>query len=192
MNSVVLETLFMDVLGFSILKVRGFYRYLHEYQQPNKMKNSNYSVLNLISLIAIGLLTFASCGKTQEEIIEDITPSVTAKVSGQDWTTNIAAGVNSTIYVITASKDREAIILTIPTKTVGVYPIDGLANMASYVADIDSLSNTYIAYSGSIEIKDMNFARTQFNGTFEFTAVSAGLLDTIQVTGGIMNNIPTK
>ena len=156
------------------------------------MIKSNYSIFTLISIIAIGLLTLASCDKTKDEIVEDVTPSVTAKVGGQDWATKIAGGVNSTIYVITASKDKEAIILTIPTKTVGVYPIDGLANMASYVGDTDILSNAYVAYSGSIEIKDMNFARTQFNGTFEFSAASVGLQDTIHVTSGIMMNIPTK
>ena len=155
------------------------------------MMKSNYSIFTLISIVSIGLLTLESCDKTKDEIVEEVTPSVTAKVSGQDWTTKIAAGVNSTIYVITASKDKEAIILTIPTKTVGVYTIDGLANMASYVNDIDSISDAYVAYSGSIEIKDMNFARTQFNGTFEFTAVNASL-DTIHVTEGLLKNIPTK
>jgi hypothetical protein len=155
------------------------------------MKKSNYSIFALISIFSIGLVTLGSCDKSKDEIIEDVTPSVTAKVGGQDWATKIAGGVNSTIYVITASKDKEAIILTIPTKTVGVYPIDGLANMASYVGNIDTIADAYVAYSGSIEIKDMNFARTQFNGTFEFTGVNANL-DTIHVTSGILTNIPTK
>lgn len=155
------------------------------------MKKTNYSILTLISIISIGILTLGSCGKTTDEIVEDLTPVVTAKVSGQEWSTNIAAGVNSTIYIITASKDKEAIVLTLPVKAEGVYSIDGINNMASYIGNIDSISDSYVAYSGSIEIKDMNFTRTQFNGTFEFLAINSNL-DTIQVTEGVLKNIPTK
>tara|TARA_R110002050_G_scaffold109799_1_gene221348 strand:+ start:77907 stop:78371 length:465 start_codon:yes stop_codon:yes gene_type:complete len=144
-----------------------------------------------ILLFAIFSLGLFSCNKTTDEIVADVTPTMSAKVGGVAWTTKIAAGVNSTLFVITGTKDKEAIILSIPTKDVGVYAIDGINNNASYLPILDSLSSAYVAYSGSIEIKDLNFSRTQFNGTFEFTAINSSL-DTIHVTEGVMKNIPTK
>lgn len=154
------------------------------------MRNVSLTKFAIFAL-AIFSLGFFSCEKTTDEVIEDVTPSVTAKIGGVEWSTNIAAGVNSTLYVITATKDKEAIVLSIPSKVVGVYPIDAINNMASYLPVLDSLSDAYIAYSGNIEIEELNFARTQFNGTFEFSAINASL-DTIHVTSGVMKNIPTK
>jgi len=144
-----------------------------------------------IAVAAIIVLGFSNCNKSEEEIIEDITPVMSAKIGGKSWTTKIAAGVNSTIYVITGTEDKEAIILTIPTKTVGDYTIDGLNNMASYVQNIDSISDAYVAYSGEIKLESLNTIRTQVNGTFNFKAVNANL-DTISITGGTFKNIPTK
>lgn len=144
-----------------------------------------------LTIFSIAVLGVIGCKKSTEEIQEDVTPNVTTMLSGAEWTTKVAGGVSSTVFVITASKDQEAIVLTIPTKAVGIYPIDGVNNMAIYMPIIDSLDASYIAYGGSIEITDMNFTHTQFNGTFEFVAIDANL-DTINVTAGILKNIPAK
>ena len=137
------------------------------------------------------ILSLSNCGKTEDEIIEDITPVMTAKVDGETWSTKIAAGVNSTLFIISGTKDKELITLKIPTKAIGVYPIDGLNNFAFYTPESDSISDSYIAYKGTIDLKSMNTIRTQVNGTFEFTAVNANS-DTIYISEGIFKNIPTK
>jgi hypothetical protein len=152
--------------------------------------NKGYQTLLFTALSAF-VITFSSCEKTTDEVVENITPSASASISGQPWTTKIAAGVNSTIFVITASKDKEAIVLSLQAKEEGTFSIDGISTNASYVPVIDSIASAYIAYSGTVVVKDLNFARTQFNGTFEFDAVNSSL-DTIHVTNGILTNIPTK
>lgn len=63
--------------------------------------------------------------------------------------------------------------------------------MASYVQNIDSISEAYVAYSGEIKLESMNTIRTQIDGTFNFKAVNANL-DTITISTGIFKNIPTK
>jgi len=154
--------------------------------KKNQLKKS------IILLFGAALLvTFSNCGKSEEEIIEEITPVMTAKIKGEVWTTKVAAGVNSTLYVISGTKDKEIIALTIPSKTIGVYTIDGLNNIATFIPDYDTLANTYYAYEGTIDLKTMNTIRTQVNGTFEFTAVNSSL-DTIHITEGTFKNIPTK
>ena len=153
-----------------------------------KVLSTRFSTLVLLAILILG---FSNCDKTEDEIIADITPEMTATVGGEAWTTKIAAGVNTTIFVITGNKAKEQIILTIPTKTIGDYDIDGLNNMASYVQNIDSIGDAYIAYSGEINVQSMNTLRTQVNGTFNFKAVNTSL-DTISITSGTFKNIPTK
>jgi hypothetical protein len=155
------------------------------------MKISNMTKTVSVICVTFGVLTFGSCKKTTEEIVADITPQATATVGGNAWSTKIAAGVSSTLFVITAKKDKEAVVLTLPSKDKGVYPIDIISTNASYLPIFDSLSNAYIAFSGSIEITDINAAKTQINGKFEFTAANSSL-DTIKITNGILKNIPVK
>lgn len=155
-----------------------------------KLKNRpSFSVFMLIS--AFTILFSASCEKTKEEVIADITPSVSANINGTAWSTNIAAGVSGLTYIITATADSQAIILTVPEKAVGTYTVDGISTAASFVPSVDSASNAYFAYSGTIEISNLNFTNTQFNGTFNFKAINSQL-DTISVTDGILKNIPTR
>lgn len=155
------------------------------------MKLTQHIIKLSLTVTAIAMLTLFGCGKSKEEIIEDITPVVTAKIDGVDWNTKIAAGVNSTLFIITASKDKEAIVLSVPTKAIGVYPIDILNNIASYVMNVDSITDAYVAYEGEIDIESMNTIRTQVNGTFTFKAANANL-DTISITNGTFINVPTK
>lgn len=144
-----------------------------------------------LSLLFLGLLITAGCDKDNNEIVESVTPKVTATVSGNAWEAKVSGGVSTTVFVITATKDKEAIVLTVPSKATGEYVIDGVNNMAYYTPDLDSLDASYIAYSGKIVISDINFAKTQFNGSFEFEAISAAL-DTIHVKNGVLKNIPAK
>lgn len=144
-----------------------------------------------LAIAFAGILTYSSCKKTTEEIINDVTPNASATVGGASWTTGVAAGVTSTVFVVTAKKDKEAIVLTLPSKDKGVYPIDIISTNASYLPVFDSVSNAYVAYSGKIEITDINVAKTQIQGTFEFEAANSSL-DTIKVKNGILKNIPVK
>lgn len=153
-------------------------------------KDQTIIKLALISVVVF-TLGLVGCDKSQEEIVEDITPVVTAKVSGQEWSTKIAVGVNSTLFVLTASKDKEAIVLILPTKAIGVYTIDLINNNASYVMNVDSVANTYLAFEGEINLESMNTIRTQVNGTFNFKLANANL-DTISITNGTFKNVPTK
>lgn len=152
---------------------------------------------NLAQLITIfvalpALMFLGSCDKTTEEIIEDITPNVTANIGGNQWTTDIAGGINTTVLLITAVKNKESVVLSLPGKDKGVYPIDLISTNASYLPVLDSLASAYVAYDGVVEITSINTLRTQIQGTFSFKAANAGTLDTITVSGGILKNIPIK
>lgn len=143
-------------------------------------------------VLGFSLLFFGSCEKSTEELIEEITPEVTAMVDGNSFSTEVAAGVSTTVLVITATKDKEAIVLTLPSRDKGVYPIDVFTTNASYLPVLDSLASGYIAYDGEVEITDINTLRTQIQGTFSFKAANAATLDTLSVTNGILKNIPVK
>ncbi|MGB0391481.1 MAG: DUF6252 family protein [Salibacteraceae bacterium] len=149
------------------------------------------SVLSLSVLVG-GLTFLGSCDKTTDEIIEDITPAVTASVDGNPFSTEIAAGLHTTLLLITATKDKESIVLSLPAKDVGVYPVDILTTNASYLPVLDSLNSAYIAYEGQIEITSINTLRTQIQGKFYFKAANPNTLDTLSVTDGILKNIPIK
>lgn len=156
------------------------------------MMIKNVKMRTLIILGAFAFLGIQGCEKDTDEIIEDVTPKVTCEINGLNWETEVAGGLTSTVFAITASKDKEAVILSIPSKDVGVYPIDIISSNAVYSPIIDSLSTTYVAYSGEIEITSINTLRTQVQGTFYFSAANATTLDTISIANGILKNIPAK
>ncbi len=151
--------------------------------------------LNFLAILVIGTFTFLSfqgCDKDKDEIIEDITPEISCKLSGVEWETNVAAGLTSSIVAITATKGKEVILLSIPAKEVGDYPIDIITTNASYTPIIDSISNTYLAFEGEVKITSINTLRTQIQGSFNFKAANATTLDTIHITEGVLKNIPMK
>ena len=145
----------------------------------------------LFALVITSTLAIVSCKETADEINDNFTPSVSATVGTTEWSTNIVAGVTSSTFVISASKSPEAIILTIPVKTVGVYPIDGVNNLAFFAPNTDSLDQAYIAYSGSIEITSINASGNQLDGKFNFTGINTSF-DTLSISNGILKNVPVK
>ncbi|MFT4753795.1 MAG: hypothetical protein ACI85Q_001343 [Salibacteraceae bacterium] len=154
----------------------------------------NIYKLTLVTLLlfAFGLLGFQSCNQTEDEIIAGITPVMSASIGGNSWSTNIAGGITSTIIVVTGTKDREAVVLTLPSKDPGTYPIDFISTNATYSPMIDSLAAAFVAFEGEVIITSINTLRTQIQGTYNFKAANAASLDTVHVTNGILRNIPIK
>ena len=82
--------------------------------------------------------------------------------------------------------------MSIPSKDTGTYPIDIISTNATYTPNIDSVSNSYIAYEGEVKITSINTLRTQVQGSFSYKAANATILDTIHVTQGVLKNIPIR
>lgn len=144
-------------------------------------------------LICITTLLWGGCESTPEEIIESITPNVKAQIDGQAFETNVAVGASAIAVAITATKNEEVIVLTIPSVDAGIYSIDGITTNATYTPNItDSLNALYAGFEGQIEITDVNSLGSQVQGNFHFKCVNAITLDTISVTNGQLNNIPIR
>lgn len=154
------------------------------------MKKGN--ILFGILIASMGFLGLESCDKTTDEIIEDVTPSVTCKIGGADFETNVAAGVSSTVVAVTATSGKEVVVLSLPSKDTGTYPIDIISTNATYTPNVDSISNSYVAFQGEVKITSINTLRTQIQGTFNYKAANASTLDTLHVTDGILKNIPIR
>jgi hypothetical protein len=115
--------------------------------------------------------------------------SMSAQINSTDWNTasRVTLKYNDRFVITGSALDGETLEITIYGSTEGTY--QGLLQCgAIYKATLGtSLSDAYVAVSGTVELTNVNTSSQEISGTFSFTLTR--LTSTITVTNGSFSNL---
>ncbi len=143
-----------------------------------------------IALAGFILLFASSCKKTTEDLIDKAPTSVSVTLNSTFWKTeNVKTDTVNGMYVITATKDKEQMVFTMPKMEKGEYPVLQNGTTITYIKDTSNPTDAYIAASGKIKVNGVIEDGKEFEGEFDFVAANASA-DVIMATNGSLVNIP--
>lgn len=157
---------------------------------------------------ALTMFIFIACEETKDKVEEKIIGKMSAKIDGEDWEADAPLGkTNNEKITITGigliGGNKKAVILKLDGSSSATYSIsynpmdtgEVSFNAATLNQDYDNVtaSNTYLGYSGQIEITETSSERITGNFNFKCANYNAGSgVDTIEVNNGIFKNINYK
>lgn len=162
----------------------------------------------ILVFAALSMFIFIACEETKDKVEEKVIGKMTASIDGEDWKADAPLGKNNNEKITITGVgliggNKKAIVLKLDGSSTGTYSIsynpmdtgEVSLNAATLNQDYDNItpSNTYLGYSGQIEVTETSSKK--ITGSFNFKCAnynaSSGV-DTIEVNNGIFNNINYK
>lgn len=145
--------------------------------------------MKIIGILLTSMLIFSACNK--DDILE-LLPEMSATIDGSEWKsiTRITFQEDGKFNITGTSAPGETMNITVFGTTAGTYELSVLSPKcaAVYKESVETvLDDAYLAFSGSVDLSEVNSSNKTITGTFNFSVVS--LTDTISITNGKFSGI---
>lgn len=135
-------------------------------------------------------LIFTTCS---EDDIDEVLADMTASIDGEDWesVTRVTVLKDDSFIITATTLTGETLVITILGNTEDEYSITtseyGFTAVYKESAST-STDDAYAAYSGTVELTEVNTSSKTISGTFSFKMLK-GVSTTIEVTDGEFNDL---
>lgn len=125
-----------------------------------------------------------------------LTYHMSAFIDGEEWKTLMPVTTleNERIFIVGTSAAGKILEITIDGDQAGTYnlsaqPLETKCNAIYKASATANMDDTYISTSGTVTIDNIDDSNKKLSGTFSFTLRKDVSVETVQITGGIFNNI---